>query len=169
MGNEQVTTGNTNWFWWVSKGINTVSRFSPFFINTASLELRTLGHQEYVVKCHSNIYSTPHFLCFSFYNTCLLLPRCPDGYFGPRCLQTEPLRLYMPNPFKSMFTWNEQLRTETQLALDSLSVDPCCPLTLPSSLPLSPLSPSQVITQWAVHYTMYMVVSSIGTLCFCCL
>uniref|UniRef100_A0A3P8U6A0 Neuregulin 2a n=1 Tax=Amphiprion percula TaxID=161767 RepID=A0A3P8U6A0_AMPPE len=26
--------------------------------------------------------------------------KCPDGYFGPRCLQTEPLRLYMPNPFK---------------------------------------------------------------------
>lgn len=50
------------------------------------------------------------------------------------------------------------------------SVDPCCPLPLPSSLSLSPaLSPSQVITQWAVHYTMHMVVSTIGLLCFCCL
>ncbi|KAK0133780.1 Pro-neuregulin-2, membrane-bound isoform [Merluccius polli] len=28
--------------------------------------------------------------------------KCPDGYFGPRCLQTEPLRVFMPNPFKSM-------------------------------------------------------------------
>lgn len=47
------------------------------------------------------------------------------------------------------------------------SVDSCCP---PSFLPLSPpLSPSQVNTQWAVHYTMYTVVSSMGTLCFCCL
>ncbi|XP_030216332.1 neuregulin 2a isoform X2 [Gadus morhua] len=26
--------------------------------------------------------------------------KCPDGYFGPRCLQTEPLRLLSPNPFK---------------------------------------------------------------------
>ncbi|KAG7258893.1 hypothetical protein CRUP_008383 [Coryphaenoides rupestris] len=26
---------------------------------------------------------------------------CPDGYFGQRCLQTEPLRVFMPKPFKS--------------------------------------------------------------------
>ncbi|XP_015205437.1 pro-neuregulin-2, membrane-bound isoform isoform X2 [Lepisosteus oculatus] len=26
--------------------------------------------------------------------------KCPTGFFGPRCLQTEPLRLYMPNPNK---------------------------------------------------------------------
>ncbi|XP_067280518.1 neuregulin 2a isoform X9 [Pseudorasbora parva] len=26
--------------------------------------------------------------------------KCPDGYFGQRCLQTEPRRLYMPKPNK---------------------------------------------------------------------
>ncbi|XP_033908560.3 pro-neuregulin-2, membrane-bound isoform isoform X3 [Acipenser ruthenus] len=26
--------------------------------------------------------------------------KCPAGFFGPRCLQTEPLRSYMPNPNK---------------------------------------------------------------------
>ncbi|XP_048022088.1 neuregulin 2a isoform X8 [Megalobrama amblycephala] len=26
--------------------------------------------------------------------------KCPDGYFGQRCLQTEPKRLYMPKPNK---------------------------------------------------------------------
>ncbi|KAM9333273.1 neuregulin 2a isoform 2-T2 [Pholidichthys leucotaenia] len=26
--------------------------------------------------------------------------KCPDGYSGPRCLKTEPLRLFMPNPNK---------------------------------------------------------------------
>ncbi|XP_071220687.1 neuregulin 2a isoform X2 [Salvelinus alpinus] len=26
--------------------------------------------------------------------------KCPDGFFGQRCLQTEPLRLRMPNPYK---------------------------------------------------------------------
>lgn len=73
-------------------------------------------------------------VCAFFHNTCLLLPRCPDGYFGPRCLQTEPLRLYMPNPFKSMFTCHEQQRTETQLALDYLCGPSLLPLLLlPSS------------------------------------
>ncbi|KAL0993946.1 hypothetical protein UPYG_G00115910 [Umbra pygmaea] len=28
--------------------------------------------------------------------------KCREGYFGPRCKQTEPLRLRMPNPSKSM-------------------------------------------------------------------
>lgn len=50
----------------------------------------------------------------SFHNTGLLLLRCPAGYFGPRCLQTEPLRVYMPSPFKSMFARHERSRTEGQ-------------------------------------------------------
>ncbi|KAK1787388.1 hypothetical protein P4O66_002883 [Electrophorus voltai] len=29
---------------------------------------------------------------------------CPRGYFGPRCLQPEPLRLHMPKPNESMST-----------------------------------------------------------------
>lgn len=44
-------------------------------------------------------------------------PRCPDGYFGQRCLQTEPKRLYMPKPNKSMLTWDAQQQTEDQLSL----------------------------------------------------
>lgn len=35
--------------------------------------------------------------------------RCPSGYFGPRCLQPEPLPLLMPKPSESMFTYVEQL------------------------------------------------------------
>lgn len=80
---------------------------------------------------------------FLFHNTCLLLPRCPDGYFGPRCLQTEPLRVYMPNPFKSMFKWYEQLTTETQLSLDYL-----CGLLLPSSSPPLP-NPHQISSSFS--------------------
>ncbi|KAI3373154.1 hypothetical protein L3Q82_006481 [Scortum barcoo] len=38
--------------------------------------------------------------CYFIHGINQLSCKCPDGYFGPRCLQTEPLRLYMPNPFK---------------------------------------------------------------------
>uniref|UniRef100_A0A3B4G9I0 Pro-neuregulin-2, membrane-bound isoform-like n=1 Tax=Pundamilia nyererei TaxID=303518 RepID=A0A3B4G9I0_9CICH len=38
--------------------------------------------------------------CYFFHGINQLSCKCPDGYFGPRCLQTEPLRVYMPNPFK---------------------------------------------------------------------
>lgn len=38
--------------------------------------------------------------CYFIHGINQLSCKCPDGYFGPRCLETEPLRLYMPNPFK---------------------------------------------------------------------
>eukprot|EP00064_Thunnus_orientalis_P005475 superscaffoldBa00000537_g5489 len=38
--------------------------------------------------------------CYFIHGINQLSCKCPDGYFGPRCLQTEPLRLYMPNPYK---------------------------------------------------------------------
>ncbi|XP_041948462.1 neuregulin 2a isoform X3 [Alosa sapidissima] len=36
--------------------------------------------------------------CYFIHGINQLSCKCPDGYFGPRCLQTEPLRLHMPNP-----------------------------------------------------------------------
>ena len=74
---------------------------------------------------------------FPFHNTHLLLPRCPDGYFGPRCLQTEPLRLYMPNPFKSMSTWYEQLRRAGDTVGTGLPL--WAPAALTQTLPPSPV------------------------------
>uniref|UniRef100_A0A3Q2WDN6 Neuregulin 2a n=1 Tax=Haplochromis burtoni TaxID=8153 RepID=A0A3Q2WDN6_HAPBU len=41
--------------------------------------------------------------CYFFHGINQLSCKCPDGYFGPRCLQTEPLRVYMPNPFKKNY------------------------------------------------------------------
>ncbi|XP_005161384.2 neuregulin 2a isoform X11 [Danio rerio] len=38
--------------------------------------------------------------CYYIHGINQLSCKCPDGYFGPRCLQTEPLRLYMPKPNK---------------------------------------------------------------------
>lgn len=100
--------------------------------------------------------NAPHFLSFPFHNPCLLPPRCPDGYFGPRCLQTEPLRSYMPKPDKRMLMFYEQLRTEARFSLDLLSG---FLLALPRSPPVLffflLLSPSQVNTQWAVYLTMH--------------
>nr|XP_023685201.1 pro-neuregulin-2, membrane-bound isoform [Paramormyrops kingsleyae] len=39
--------------------------------------------------------------CYFIHGINQLSCKCPAGYFGPRCLQTEPLRLKMPNPYKS--------------------------------------------------------------------
>lgn len=117
------------------------------------------------------LYSSPPVFT-SFHNSRLLLLRCPDGYFGRRCLQTEPRRLYMPSPFKSMFAHREQQRTENQSGTGgSTSADLRCSLRPPHLLLLfsPPLSPPQVVTQWAVHYTTHMVASSMELLCFCCL
>ncbi|XP_033955825.1 neuregulin 2a isoform X4 [Pseudochaenichthys georgianus] len=36
--------------------------------------------------------------CYFIHGIDKLACKCPDGYFGPRCLQTEPLRLIMPKP-----------------------------------------------------------------------
>lgn len=82
-------------------------------------------------------------------------PRCPDGYFGQRCLQTEPLKLYMPKPNKSMLTWDAQLQTEDQLSLGYH-----CRLSLTSfHLPrLAGLNLS-----WNRHSG-----ASSAILCFCC-
>ncbi|XP_055082702.1 neuregulin 2a isoform X2 [Periophthalmus magnuspinnatus] len=38
--------------------------------------------------------------CYFIHGINQLSCKCPDGYHGPRCLQTVPLRSYMPNPFK---------------------------------------------------------------------
>ncbi|XP_051537583.1 pro-neuregulin-2, membrane-bound isoform-like isoform X4 [Myxocyprinus asiaticus] len=38
--------------------------------------------------------------CYFIHGINQLSCKCPDGYFGPRCLQTEPLRLYVPKPNK---------------------------------------------------------------------
>ncbi|XP_068600498.1 neuregulin 2a isoform X2 [Brachionichthys hirsutus] len=38
--------------------------------------------------------------CYFIHGVNQLSCKCPGGYSGPRCLQNEPLRLYMPNPFK---------------------------------------------------------------------
>ncbi|XP_075887580.1 neuregulin 2a isoform X5 [Nelusetta ayraudi] len=38
--------------------------------------------------------------CYFIHGINQLSCKCPAGYFGPRCLQTEPLRVYMPSPFK---------------------------------------------------------------------
>ncbi|XP_072562591.1 neuregulin 2a isoform X2 [Paramormyrops kingsleyae] len=38
--------------------------------------------------------------CYFIHGINQLSCKCPAGYFGPRCLQTEPLRLKMPNPYK---------------------------------------------------------------------
>uniref|UniRef100_A0AAQ4PEW5 Neuregulin 2a n=1 Tax=Gasterosteus aculeatus aculeatus TaxID=481459 RepID=A0AAQ4PEW5_GASAC len=39
--------------------------------------------------------------CYFYHGINQLSCKCRDGYFGPRCLQTEPLRLLMPDPFKT--------------------------------------------------------------------
>uniref|UniRef100_A0A8C6PLU9 Neuregulin 2a n=1 Tax=Nothobranchius furzeri TaxID=105023 RepID=A0A8C6PLU9_NOTFU len=38
--------------------------------------------------------------CYFIHGINQLSCKCKDGYSGPRCLLTEPLRLYMPNPSK---------------------------------------------------------------------
>ncbi|XP_016100383.1 pro-neuregulin-2, membrane-bound isoform-like isoform X2 [Sinocyclocheilus grahami] len=38
--------------------------------------------------------------CYYIHGINRLSCKCPDGYFGQRCLQTEPLKLYMPKPNK---------------------------------------------------------------------
>ncbi|KAM8899147.1 neuregulin 2a isoform 2-T2 [Spinachia spinachia] len=38
--------------------------------------------------------------CLFYHGINKLSCKCRDGYFGRRCLETEPLRLYMPNPIK---------------------------------------------------------------------
>ncbi|KAK1882433.1 Pro-neuregulin-2 membrane-bound isoform [Dissostichus eleginoides] len=40
--------------------------------------------------------------CYFIHGIDKLACKCPDGYFGPRCLQTEPLRLIMPKPTESV-------------------------------------------------------------------
>lgn len=59
-------------------------------------------------------------------------PRCPSGYFGPRCLQPEPLRLRMPKPSESMLTWEAQLHTEDRCpaVTTSVSLLSCVPEVL---------------------------------------
>uniref|UniRef100_A0A8C1STN8 Neuregulin 2a n=1 Tax=Cyprinus carpio TaxID=7962 RepID=A0A8C1STN8_CYPCA len=39
--------------------------------------------------------------CYYIHGINRLSCKCPDGYFGQRCLQTEPLKLYMPKPNKN--------------------------------------------------------------------
>lgn len=64
---------------------------------------------------------------------CVTVPfsslRCPAGYFGPRCLQTEPLRLKMPNPYKSMST-----PSLAQLPLTPVAPPPPAPQGRPACL-----------------------------------
>ncbi|XP_035263563.1 pro-neuregulin-2, membrane-bound isoform-like isoform X3 [Anguilla anguilla] len=38
--------------------------------------------------------------CYFIHGINQLSCKCPPEFFGPRCLQTEPLRLYMPKPYK---------------------------------------------------------------------
>ncbi|KAJ8266132.1 hypothetical protein GJAV_G00126290 [Gymnothorax javanicus] len=38
--------------------------------------------------------------CYFIHGINRLSCKCPPDYFGPRCRQTQPLRLYMPKPFK---------------------------------------------------------------------
>lgn len=59
-------------------------------------------------------------------------PRCPSGYFGPRCLQPEPQRLRMPKPSESMLTWEAQLHTKDRCpaVTTSVSLLSCVPEVL---------------------------------------
>ncbi|XP_061105891.1 neuregulin 2a isoform X4 [Conger conger] len=38
--------------------------------------------------------------CYFIHGINQLSCKCPPDYFGPRCRQTQPLRLYMPKPYK---------------------------------------------------------------------
>lgn len=87
------------------------------------------------------LYSSPPVLT-SFHNTGLLLLRCPAGYFGPRCLQTEPLRVYMPSPYKSMFARHERSRTESQSGTGAPLRSAAAP---PPRLPLPPVFSSSFL------------------------
>uniref|UniRef100_A0AAV2JA23 Neuregulin 2a n=1 Tax=Knipowitschia caucasica TaxID=637954 RepID=A0AAV2JA23_KNICA len=76
--------------------------------------------------------------CYFIHGINTLSCKCPDGYYGTRCLQTEPLRLYMPRPTKSMSS---------------------------CGCSLSPLSSSQVDSQQPALFTLMVLPL---TPCFCC-
>uniref|UniRef100_A0A6Q2YAW1 Neuregulin 2a n=1 Tax=Esox lucius TaxID=8010 RepID=A0A6Q2YAW1_ESOLU len=53
--------------------------------------------------------------------------KCPEGYFGPRCLQTEPLRYSMPNPYeKAEELYQKRVLTITGICVALLVVGIVC-------------------------------------------
>ncbi|XP_066572474.1 pro-neuregulin-2, membrane-bound isoform isoform X2 [Amia ocellicauda] len=53
--------------------------------------------------------------------------KCPTGFSGPRCLQTEPLRLYMPNPTeKAEELYQKRVLTITGICVALLIVGIVC-------------------------------------------
>ncbi|KAM6985665.1 neuregulin 2a isoform 2-T2 [Aplochiton taeniatus] len=52
--------------------------------------------------------------------------KCPDGYFGPRCLQTEPLRLTMPDTKQAEELYQKRVLTITGICVALLVVGIVC-------------------------------------------
>lgn len=77
------------------------------------------------IQCASSTRWSPEcamYMCYYVILSPSPPPRCPSGYFGPRCLQPEPLRLRMPKPSESMLTWEAQLHTEDRSPAVTTSV-----------------------------------------------
>lgn len=118
-----------------------------------------VGLPLWLLQCVAMCGRYPHIIISVLWCLCVChvfnlssFPRCPDGYFGPRCLQTEPLRL---RGSKSMLTCDAQPQTEAWLSLGYH----CC---LCFYLPLPPRdSPASVCPESDTVVLQW-------TLCFCC-
>ncbi|XP_063059813.1 neuregulin 2a isoform X3 [Engraulis encrasicolus] len=65
--------------------------------------------------------------CYFIHGINQLSCKCPDGYFGKRCLQTEPLRLRMPNPTeKAEELYQKRVLTITGICVALLVVGIVC-------------------------------------------
>ncbi|KAL2094844.1 hypothetical protein ACEWY4_009563 [Coilia grayii] len=67
--------------------------------------------------------------CYFIHGINQLSCKCEEGYFGPRCLETEPLRLRMPNPFptqKAEELYQKRVLTITGICVALLVVGIVC-------------------------------------------
>ncbi|MEQ2243908.1 hypothetical protein ILYODFUR_011670 [Ilyodon furcidens] len=75
--------------------------FSFFFLPVTTTPPPGSGHAR---RCNDTekAYCVNGGDCYFIHGINRIACKCGDGYFGRRCSQTEPLRSYMPDPFKSV-------------------------------------------------------------------
>ncbi|MXQ91004.1 hypothetical protein E5288_WYG005552 [Bos mutus] len=96
------------------------------FVNSVSTTLSSWsGHAR---KCNETAksYCVNGGVCYYIEGINQLSCKCPNGFFGQRCLEKLPLRLYMPDPKQSMFedtnTKAEELYQKRVLTITGICV-----------------------------------------------
>uniref|UniRef100_A0A9J8C6P9 Neuregulin 2a n=1 Tax=Cyprinus carpio carpio TaxID=630221 RepID=A0A9J8C6P9_CYPCA len=93
--------------------------------------------------------------CYYIHGINRLSCKCPDGYFGQRCLQTEPLKLYMPKPNKKAEElYQKRVLTITGICVALLVVGIVCVVAYCKTKYVSALTTPARLSPVDFHYSL---------------